>query len=610
MHVIATAGHVDHGKSTLVRALTGIEPDRWEAERRRGLTIDLGYAWTTLPGAGQVAFVDVPGHRRFIGNMLTGLGPAPAVLVVVAADAGWSAQSEEHLRAIDALGLTHGLLVVTRADLADPAMAARVGAAARERISASSLGEVDSVIVSAVSGQGLDDVRDALGRLCATLPAPVRDGRVRLWVDRAFTIPGSGTVVTGTLGAGTIAVGDVLEVAGRSETRRRVTVRGLQSLERSREAVTAVARVAVNLRGVAAGEVHRGDALLTPEGWRSTANVDVRTAGPVADLPREVLCHIGTAAVAVRVRPLSAGAARLSFERPLPLANGDRLILRDPGTEGALTGAVVVDTAPAALTRRGDAARRGAEVEASDQVTLADEVRRRGHLSRADATLLLGHDPGPPSREHFSPVESARRGHRVNDVVGVGDYFATRERVAAWTRAVLAVVDRRAAGDPLDPLVPMAAARDAAGVPDLVVLEQLCDAAGLQVERGRVCRPGTQPSLGPAQAGLDHLLARLTEDPFAAPEAPDLASAGLGPRELAAAEALGRLVRLPDDIVLLPTGPAQAMRILAALAQPFTTSQARQALGTTRRVAIPLLEHLDQRGWTRRLDAGHREVVR
>ena len=202
MQVIATAGHVDHGKSTLVRALTGMEPDRWAEERRRGLTIDLGFAWMTLPSGQQVAFVDVPGHERFVPNMLAGVGAVPAVLFTVAADEGWMPQSEEHLAAVHALGMTHGLLAVTRSDLADPADARRQALA---RLAASSLGEVEAVAVSARTGLGLPALRDALDRLAARLAPPDPAAPVRLWVDRAFRIRGSGTVVTGTLPAGTIA---------------------------------------------------------------------------------------------------------------------------------------------------------------------------------------------------------------------------------------------------------------------------------------------------------------------------------------------------------------------------------------------------------------------
>jgi signal recognition particle receptor subunit beta len=207
MHVVATAGHVDHGKSTLVRALTGMEPDRWAEERRRGLTIDLGFAWLTLPGGERLSFVDVPGHERFVPNMLAGVGPVPAVLFVVAADGGWMPQSAEHLAAIDALGISRGVLAVSRADLADPGPATR---RAIGEIGRTSLGRLPSVAVSAVTGQGLPELRSALAELAAGLPAPDPAAPVRLWVDRVFSMTGSGTVVTGTLPAGTVRAGGEL----------------------------------------------------------------------------------------------------------------------------------------------------------------------------------------------------------------------------------------------------------------------------------------------------------------------------------------------------------------------------------------------------------------
>ena len=223
MQVIATAGHVDHGKSALVRALTGMEPDRWAEEQRRGLTIDLGFAWMTLPGGERLAFVDVPGHERFVPNMLAGVGPVPAVLLVVAADGGWMPQSAEHLAAIDAIGIRHGLLAVTRCDLADPGPATRQ---ALEHISGTSLGQVEAVPVSAVTGAGLPDLRAALARLAAALPVPDTAAPVRLWVDRSFSIRGSGTVVTGTLPAGTIRTGQELLL---TPSMRAARIRGLES---------------------------------------------------------------------------------------------------------------------------------------------------------------------------------------------------------------------------------------------------------------------------------------------------------------------------------------------------------------------------------------------
>src|SRR5690348_9608452 len=301
MHVIATAGHVDHGKSALLRALTGMEPDRWEEERRRGLTIDLGFVWTdgdTEPDrrsassrAGEIAFVDVPGHERFVGNMLAGVGPVPAVMFVVAADEGWMPQSAEHLAAIDALGISHGLLVVTRADLADPAP---VLAEAGAKLGATSLGRVDAIAVSGVTGRGLPELRAALDRLAGSLPRADPGAPVRLWVDRAFSIKGSGTVVTGTLPAGTIGVEDELLV---TPSLRAVRVRSIQSLKEPVSSVSGVARVALNLRGVGPGALGRGTALVTPGGWTPTAAVDVRlaaSAGP-APPPGELMVHMGAA---------------------------------------------------------------------------------------------------------------------------------------------------------------------------------------------------------------------------------------------------------------------------------------------------------------------------
>ena len=238
MHVLATAGHVDHGKSTLVRVLTGMEPDRYAEERRRGLTLDLGFAWMALGNGESVAIVDVPGHERFVSTMIAGVGPVPAVLLVVAADGGWSAQTQEHVSILDALGVTTGLVVVTRSDLADPGP---VLADLPDWLAGTSLAGIPSVSCSATTGDGLDDVRAALAEVVAGLPTPDVGAATRLWLDRVFTIRGAGTVVTGTLAAGRLQVGDVLVLA---RTRQSVVVRGLHSLNQQMSTVEAVARVA------------------------------------------------------------------------------------------------------------------------------------------------------------------------------------------------------------------------------------------------------------------------------------------------------------------------------------------------------------------------------
>ena len=320
MQVIATAGHVDHGKSTLVRALTGMEPDHWAEERRRGLTIDLGFAWLTLPSGQQVAFVDVPGHERFVPNMLAGVGVVPAVLFTVAADEGWMPQSEEHLAAVDALGITRGLLAVTRSDLADPADARRQ---ALGRLAATSLGAVEAVAVSARTGLGLPALRDALDRLAARLPQSDPAAPARLWVDRAFRIRGSGTVVTGTLPAGTIRDKQELLLTPSLEA---VRVRGIQTLKQPAAQVSGVARVALNLRGGERVSPARGMALVEPGRWTLAATLDVRLAAAGDRPPRQLTVHAGSARTGGRLRPLGGLIARLTLDEPLPLHVGDRLL--------------------------------------------------------------------------------------------------------------------------------------------------------------------------------------------------------------------------------------------------------------------------------------------
>jgi selenocysteine-specific elongation factor len=583
VHVVATAGHVDHGKSTLVRALTGMEPDRWAEERRRGMTIDLGFAWTTLPSGAQLSFVDVPGHQRFIANMLAGIGPAPAVLFVVAADEGWCRQSEEHLAALDALDVRHGLLAVTRSDLADPAAAL---AQARGRVATSSLGEIDWVTVSGKTGQGMAQLRAALDRLVAALPAPDLEARVRLWIDRSFTVPGTGTVVTGTLAAGSISCGDDLELRGTS-----VIVRGLQVMNSERDRVDAVARAALNLRGLPRGEVGRGDVLLSPRSWHLTRTIDVRVDTPTR-LPTELMLHVGTAAVSVRVRPLGDSLVRLTFAEALPLQAGDRAVLRDPGRQTVSAGALVLDADPPPLTRRGAARARAADLRtATGRPDARTEIERRGAVRRDDlARLGVGLD-------------------ELDGVRQMGDWLISAQTWDGWVARAPQFVDDWAERNPLDPAVPIPVLRQGLGLPpDAPVVSAVIDAAGLRSVDGRVSRPGVVADLDRGAAGLSALVERLRAEPFAAPERYELDALGLGPRELAAAHKAGVLLRISAGIVLLPDAAEQALTRLRNLPQPFTTSAARQALGTTRRVVIPLLEHLDERGSTEWVDGGVRRI--
>jgi selenocysteine-specific elongation factor len=480
VHVVATAGHVDHGKSTLVRALTGSDPDRLEEERRRGLSIELGYVWTELPGAGEVAFVDVPGHQRFVTTALAGMGPVPVALFVVAADDPWMPQAEEHLAALDALGVEHGLLAVTRADLADPAAAV---AAATTRLAGTSLAHIGHVVVSGRTGAGITELRSALADVLRGVPPADRDAPVRLWIDRRFHVKGSGTVVTGTLPEGTIAVGDRLELDGDP-----VRVRGLESLEVARDQVTGVARVAVDLGGRAPEGIRRGQALVTLGTHPPTGTADVRLSGAGSPPERPVL-HLGSASQEARVRPLTGDLVRLQLAEPLPLRAGDRAVLRDPGSR-RVWGVRVLDPAPPPLARRGDAARR--------------------------ALVLAGHAPEPAPEPEPEPEP---------------------ERSA-------------------DPQV---------------------------------------------EAALARLAAHLSDQPFAAPDSAELGEIGLDDATAARLHRAGRVLRVSPGVVLLPGADEEAVARLAGLEPPFTTSAARQALGTSRRVALALLAHLDRTGRTVRL---------
>jgi selenocysteine-specific elongation factor len=652
VYVVATAGHVDHGKSMLVRALTGMEPDRWEAERRRGMTIDLGYAWTTLPSGDELAFVDVPGHERFITNMLAGLGPVAAVMFVVAADEGWMPQSAEHLAAIDALGVRHGVLVATRADLADPGPA--LGQAARQ-IAGTSLGEVEAVAVSAPTGQGLPELIAALGRLTARLPPPDPRGAIRLWLDRVFAIKGSGTVVTGTLQAGTVQPGDELTVAPAMHTMR---IRGVQSLGAPAAQVAGVARVALNLRGVSTRELGRGMALIQPGRWTVTSVIDVRLApasgeqgqppAPVP-LPSRLTLHIGAARAVAQARMLGSRFVRLTLDRPLPLHIGDRVLLRDPGAAPdraggrPVFGATVLDVSPPRLRGNGAAAAAARELASWPELPAAPDLLRRHRLLRASTAVAMGLSDLPPpvagdwlaAPEHWLRLRrllaEAVAAHQASDPLAPGlaidaaraelrlpdrdlvEALAARAADSGSSRRIEAVggylhsVDYGERGQPEDARGAVGPGQRADGTDGRVAPEQRPDGTG------HAPVPGQRPAGGgPAQASgprlpapvasaVQAVLADLADAPFQAPDAERLRELGIDPRAAAAAERAGLLRRLPGNILLAPDAPERAARILAGLPQPFTTSDARQALGTSRRVAIPLLEWLDRAGVTRRL---------
>src|SRR5699024_1032441 len=441
--VVATAGHVDHGKSALVQALTGTDPDRLAEEHRRGLTVDLGFAWFHLhDGAANVAFVDVPGHERFLGNMLSGLGPAPVVCFVVAADEGWQAQSEDHRDAIAALGIARGLIVLSKADRAGEEQIERVRAQVRRELAGTGLAAAPMVVCSALTGAGLEDFRRELGHVLAQVPPPPEHARVRLWLDRSFSITGAGTVVTGTLAAGTLTRGQEVRLSGRG-WQRVATVRALQSRGQDRTEVGPISRVAVNLRGIAAEELHRGDVLLTGD-WASAPVVDVRRlhGDEFGSAGERVSVHVGSAAVPARLRGFDGTHGRLVLQRALPLVVGDRLVLQASGSRRVRSGVVVLDVAPEELRRRGAGARRAAALSGMDPGgDPAAEVARRGAVQVAELRRwgVLGDEEAPPGGAHRPP----------GGVHQMGSWWVAEERYQHWVQRLRAVVAGAHERDPL-----------------------------------------------------------------------------------------------------------------------------------------------------------------
>lgn len=598
-YVIATAGHVDHGKSTLLRALTGTDPDRLAEERRRGLTLDLGFVWTTTPGGRRLAFVDVPGHHRYLATTFAGLATSPAALLVVSADEGWRPQTGEHLAALDAFGVESGLLVITRTDLADPAPAL---AQAREHTAGTGLAGAPAVAVSARTGTGLEELvhrLDGLAGAASARPTVDPHAPVRLWLDRVFTVDGAGTVVTGTLTTGTLAVDDTLELA---PTGNPVAVRGLQCLGEHVPLVTGPARVAVNLRRVSTASVRRGNALVTPGGWWRTSSVDVRFAahaepagrppGPPPRLPAEPLVHCGTEATSARLRPLGPDTARLALRTPLDLHVGDRLLVRDPGSR-LLRGATVLDVAPPALRGRGAAATRARHLGGvGDPTDPTTRLRSTGFAAHAELTAM-----------GFAPDRT-----EALDMCTAGPYLLDPRYADRTAAALREQVERHATARPDDPGLPVPQARQLLGLPDDLPLTAL-SGRELVVREGRIYRTTDAQRLpAPVAAALDRLLAQLGEAPFRAPTRQRLDELGLTSDSLALLVRRGHLERIGP--VYLPAGSTnRAVDRLRTLPGAFGPGECARALDTSRRVAVPLLEALDAAGLTRRDADGRRTLT-
>ncbi|MDQ6726038.1 MAG: selenocysteine-specific translation elongation factor [Actinomycetota bacterium] len=558
MHVVATAGHVDHGKSTLVLALTGMDPDRFAEEKARGLTIDLGFAWTTLDSGRQLAFIDVPGHVRFLKNMLAGVGAVDACLFVVAATEGWKPQSEEHLRILQLLGVSHGIVALTKVGLVDDETRELAHMELADEVEGTFLDGAPVIDVDVPAGLGVADLRAALEELLATTPASVDRGRPRLWVDRVFAAKGSGTVVTGTLAGGSLAVDEELLAV---PTGRKARIRGLQSLQQQRDRVEPGSRVAVNLGGVSHDELARGHALVKAGQWRPTRTFDA-SLQVLEHLDHPVSrrgayqVYLGSGEHPVRLRvlgeeaigPGKVGAVRLHLPVPVALLPGDRFIVRESGRDETVGGGEVLDVAPVLAASKARPSR------SVDRV-----VAERGWVTADDLDRMTGERRAP----------------------NVGRW------VVAPAALETALTELRTAIDASGPL-----GVDRAGLTDRqrAVLPLL---DGVVVEGGRV-RP---EAVGDPLAGHPYVAA-LEAAPFTPPE-----PSGVNRAELAELVRRGLIVER-EGAYFAPSALDQAARRLAALLalhpEGVTVAQVRDDLGTTRKHALPLLNHFDATGVTRR----------
>jgi selenocysteine-specific elongation factor len=597
--VVGTAGHIDHGKTTLLHALTGIDADRLPEERRRGMTIDVGYAHVRLADGSEIDFVDVPGHDRLVGNMLVGAGEVDAAMLVVAADDGPRAQTIEHLELLDALGIGDGLAVVTKIDTVGAERVAEVVEQTARLLARTRLAGASVVAVSATGGEGLAELLVELARLRDRLAVGnAGRGPARLAIDRAFSVRGRGAVVTGTLrGAAGISRGDTLRLlpGGREVRVREVQVHG--------EAVDgAIAgRTAVNLAGIDADELHRGMVLTADPTLIATDRILVALrpaaglSGAPASMPADrarVRLHGGTEQVGASVGrsgrdavelPDGDVSAILRLERPITLAAGDRLVLRRPSPTETLAGGRVIDIEPPrGVARRRMTPERLAALATAADVDASGAARLDLHGAIVDGVVRLAADVAASLRTTIlSEVDGAPAGRRLADLRAIAASDLRRNVRLSQVHA------REAAGDAIDGLVAERA------------LERDGDA---------VRRPGHAPT-GPSPAliaAMDRLAAAL--DVLSPPPLAEAARATDCPPEgIRALEAERRIVRLDDDLAYAAATYAALQERATTLATPgpLTPAAFRDSTGTSRKYVMAILEDLDRRGVLRRTPDGH-----
>jgi selenocysteine-specific elongation factor len=629
VRVIATAGHVDHGKSTLVQALTGINPDRLKEEQEREMTIDLGFAWLTLPSGESVGVVDVPGHIDFIENMLAGVGGVDAALLVIAADEGMMLQTREHLAILNLLQVQSGVVALTKRDLVDEDWVELVTADVAAALKDTSLNGAPILPVSARTRVGIPQLLAELDRVLAACPPRPDRGRPRLSVDRVFTVAGFGTVATGTLVDGTLTLGQEVAILPKGLAAR---VRGLQTHKNKIERAVPGSRVAVNLSGVELTDVRRGDVVTTP-GWLApTLLVDTRFE-LLADAPRplrhnsQVKFFHGAAQVPAQVRllgdelllPGAEGWIQFRLSAPLSLVKGDRYVVRLPSPSLTLGGGTVVDAHPTHRHRRFrpqvianlETLSRGSPSEILVQaldvngpMAVAELLKKTGLAADAAMPLLTGLISSgdvlilasPPTRLQTNQLMVSR-----------GAWAGISSRITDDLRAYHSAY-------PLRPGMPREELKSKLGLAPKLFNEVVALAAAnrLLVESAAFVRAPdfTVTFTADQQRAIDSLLARFRSAPYATPSVKE-AEAALGAEVVMALLEQGKLVKLSEEVLFLPqTYTAMVERVKAHIQHnhSITVAQVRDLFDTSRKYALAFLEYLDAKGITRRV--GDERVLR
>jgi len=601
--ILGTAGHIDHGKSTLVTALTGIDPDRLAEEKRRGMTIDLGFAHMRLPSGLEIGVVDVPGHARFIRNMLAGAHGIDAVMLVVAADEGVMPQTREHLDIIDLLDVRYGIVALTKVDLVDEVWYELVEGEVRDALEHTTLRGAPLIGVSAVTGKGLSELTASLEAVFDRVESRADIGRPRLPIDRVFTMSGFGTVVTGTLVDGAISAGDELQVLPGGAT---VRVRGLQQHNEKVDTATPGNRVAANLIGVEKDDLHRGDVLARPDVLAATRRVDARVH-VLASAPRglrhgaELLLHTGTVEVGCRAILLEGGAiepgadgwVQLYLDRPIAAANSDRFILRIPSPSMTIAGGQLNDVAPRKHPRHDAAVRASLERRAAGDV-LQEELHKypRGVAVKALLKATMATDAD------VSRLRARRS----------GEWIFAEEAWAAIADRAIGELDAYHRAHPLRRGMPREELRSRLGIQPAAfqpVLKGLADEGRIEDRQGEVAAPTHKVVEAASDGPAMRLVELLSTQPFSPPSLPEaMRTAGASAEMVRALAQRGEIVRLSDDVAFTRDAYEQgvvAVKELIAGTGSVSVAQLRDRLGASRRPMLALLEYLDGAKVTRRV---------